>query len=121
MRLLQECIREKKSFVVDNTNPTVEARQRYLVPLRENGIRIIGYFFDVPIEACLKRNQLRTGQARVPAAALYGTRKKLQTPSHQEGFDLLYSVKLTSEDEFQVEILPRSHQADQTQARNENA
>jgi predicted kinase len=29
-RLLQECLDEKRPFVVDNTNPTTEVRRRYI-------------------------------------------------------------------------------------------
>lgn len=94
--LLRECIREGKDFVVDNTNPTIEQRRHYIEAARAAGYTVIGYYFDVPIQDCLERNRARTGKAKIPVPALYGTRKKLQPPTLAEGFDKLFTVTLTA-------------------------
>ena len=44
-QLLEDCFSSGTSFVVDNTNPTRKDRERYIVPAKENGYRIIGYYF----------------------------------------------------------------------------
>jgi predicted kinase len=94
--LLQECLREKRDFVVDNTNPTLEERRRYIAPAREAGFKVIGYYFDVPVQDCIERNKTREGKSRIPIPALYGTRKKLQMPARKEGFDELFTVAIAS-------------------------
>ena len=91
--LLNECLREGKSFAVDNTNPTREDRARYIPLAKENGYRIIGYFMESKIKDCIARNSLREGKARVPDKAIAATSNKLEIPSFDEGFDELYFVK----------------------------
>jgi hypothetical protein len=90
--LLNECIADRKDFVVDNTNPMVEQRKRYISAARAAGYRVTGYFFDVPISECIERNKGRQGKAKIAIPALYGTRKKMQPPSFEEGFDELFLV-----------------------------
>lgn len=90
--LLQACIAMKQRFVVDNTNPTVQDRERYLVVARDAGFRVLGYHFDVALPDLLQRNAARSGKARVPDLAIKGTVKKLQPPALAEGFDALYRV-----------------------------
>lgn len=92
MQLLGDCLRQGKDFVVDNTNPTVDERRRYLEPARAAGYKLKGYLFDVPIEDCIERNKTREGKSRIPIPGLYATRKKMKPPSYEEGFDELFLV-----------------------------
>lgn len=55
--LLTKCIENGESFVVDNTNPTKEVRQKYFDFLKDTDYEIHGYFFKSSIEDCLKRNK----------------------------------------------------------------
>lgn len=43
--LMQLCLETQQPFVVDNTNPTKEERQRYLEAARAAGFRVVGYYF----------------------------------------------------------------------------
>ena len=45
------------------------------------------------LQACIQRNNQRTGSAMIPPAAIAATSNKLQMPSYDEGFDELYFVK----------------------------
>jgi predicted kinase len=101
--LLRACIEMKQHFVVDNTNPTLAERAKYIQPARKAGFRIIGYYFVPDIPACTVRNQQRTGRERVPAKAIVATARRLQPPSFTEGFEILYDVRLTSTQRFIVE------------------
>ncbi|HEX2173697.1 MAG TPA: AAA family ATPase [Dehalococcoidia bacterium] len=92
--LIAACLDLQQRFVVDNTNPTVEDRRRYLEPARSAGFTVHGYYFRVSLGECLRRNSQRAGPAKVPPAGLVGTYRKLQVPSLEEGFDLLYCVGL---------------------------
>jgi predicted kinase len=41
--LLRSCIEVKQPFVVDNTNPSIEERARYIELARSGGFRVVGY------------------------------------------------------------------------------
>ena len=92
--LMDACIEAKQPFVIDNTNPTVEERARYIAPAIAAGFRVVAYHLDLPIAVCIKRNAARQGKQRIPAPAIYGTRKRLQVPTFEEGFQALYTVRL---------------------------
>ncbi|MBR4084944.1 MAG: ATP-binding protein [Lachnospiraceae bacterium] len=92
--LLQECIQDEKSFVVDNTNPTVQDRERYIRLARDKGYSVHGYYFQSAITDCMERNSQREGKARVPDKALACMHSKLELPKLEEGFDKLYYVRI---------------------------
>jgi len=97
-RLLESSIARKLDFVVDNTNPTVEGRKRYIEAAKAAGYTVIGYYFDADIKECLERNGQRTGKAKVPVPGIYRARKLMQPPTYAEGFDQLYNVRLKGTD-----------------------
>ncbi|MEL7604003.1 MAG: AAA family ATPase [Bacillota bacterium] len=88
--LLEECIANGASFVVDNTNPTASDRARYIEPAKAAGYHITGIFFKSVLAECMARNKSRTGKGRIPEVALAATSNKLEMPAWQEGFDELY-------------------------------
>ena len=101
--LLQACLRAKQPFVVDNTNPTVEVRAKYIEAARDARFQIIGYFFDSSLQEAKLRNANRTGRAQVPSHAINITHGKLQRPTLEEGFHALYWVRLAPSGEFLVD------------------
>ena len=78
---------------MDNTNSTKEDRQRYILPAKQAGYRVVGYFLESKLQVCVQRNEQRIGKEKVPAIAIAATSNKLQLPSCLEGFDELYFVK----------------------------
>ena len=97
------------SYVVDNTNPTVEDRQRYIPAARQHGYKVIGYYFRASVRESAERNAKR--DRVVPRIAIAGTSAKLQMPSYSEGFDEIYYVRIkdSSSDKsenFMFEIMP---------------
>lgn len=90
--LLRACLSAKQPFVVDNTNPLQAERAGYIDPAREAGFSVVGYFFEPDPRAAAARNEARPAGKRIPRAGLFGTLKKLERPSREEGFDELYSV-----------------------------
>jgi predicted kinase len=92
--LLQACLQMKQPFVVDNTNPTAADRARYVGPAHLARFRVVAYYFQPDVQGSRARNDLRTGKARVPVGAIYGTAGRLQPPSWEEGFDAIYDVWL---------------------------
>jgi len=110
--LLHACLEAKQPFVVDNTNPTREDRQRYIVPAKQYGFRIVSYYFQANLEDCKQRNLSRTAklmrsapQKIVPLVGLISTAKRLVKPLPCEGFDAIYSVAIATENTFSVEEL----------------
>lgn len=92
--LLQECVESGCSFVVDNTNPTREDREKYIHAAREHGYRVQGYYFQSSVSDCIARNQNREGKAKVPDQAVAATHRKLELPEYGEGFDELFYVRM---------------------------
>ena len=92
--ILEQCLQNRASFVVDNTNPTADDRQRYIKAAREHGYRIEGYFFQSIVRDCVERNSHRSGKACIPEKAIACTSNRLELPSYEEGFDALYFVRI---------------------------
>jgi len=90
--LLRACIDSKTPFVVDNTNPTLIERSRYIQPARAAHFTVTGYFFVIEAAEAARRNAERQGNERVPNVAVYGTQARLERPTLTEGFDQLYTV-----------------------------
>jgi predicted kinase len=101
-RLFETCLEIQQSFAIDNTNPTLEDRKRYIEPAKERGFKIIGYYFESKIADSMQRNQQRSRSQQIPAAGIRSTHAKLVIPSYTEGFDKLYYVRLSPEGGFTV-------------------
>lgn len=93
-QLLGEALGAGRSVVIDNTNPSVTVRAPLIAVARANGAEVVGYFFETDAGTALRRNRAREGHARVPDVAIFATRKQLQPPSYEEGFDRLFDVTL---------------------------
>jgi predicted kinase len=92
--LISEALAAGRSVVIDNTNPDVGTRAPLIALARAHGAQVIGYFFATEARDALRRNRLREGRERVPDVAIFTTRKRLEPPSHDEGFDQVYVVSL---------------------------
>lgn len=93
-RLVETCLEIGQPFVVDNTNPTPEERDRYISLAKSNRFRITGYYFASKISDSIQRNQNRELGQQVPEKAIRGTYSRLVLPTYTEGFDELYYVRL---------------------------
>jgi predicted kinase len=101
--LVEACIAGKAKFVVDNTNLLRDDRARLIQSAKEAGFRVIGYYFESKVADALRRNAARPEEERVPAIAIPGSSNRLQFPSTEEGFDELFFVQLTENNQFNVE------------------
>jgi hypothetical protein len=77
--LIEACLEEGRSFVVDNTNPTVADRRRYIDPAREAGFKVIGYLVEGDSRS------VHVGPAKAAATA-----RRFVRPTPEEGFDELW-------------------------------
>lgn len=100
--LLKSCIEMKQSFVIDNTNPTVEDRERYLGAVKGTEFEIIGYYFQSQLSVCIERNNSRSEAERIPERGIRGVYSKLEIPTLNEGFDRLYYVSIKENGEFVI-------------------
>ena len=89
---LDEAIKSGENIVIDNTNPTIEERARYISAVSGHGYKIEGYFMQSRLQECIERNEHRTGKEKVPRTAIAATSNKLELPDYNEGFDALYFV-----------------------------
>ncbi len=101
--LFNACLAAKQSVVIDNTNPTLEDRQRYIKPAKEKEFQVIGYYFESKIEDCKIRNSQRQEKKVIPVVAILATAKKLVIPSYQEGFEKLFYVRIDRHYSFIIE------------------
>ena len=101
-QLVEAALQAGRSVVVDNTNPTVEERASLIELGQLYSAQILGYYFQSKVSDCLKRNQQRTGKARIPDVGIYATTKKLVPPSYAEGFHQLFYVKMTENSAFEI-------------------
>jgi predicted kinase len=102
-RLLRACIDGLQPFVVDNTNPTRAERAVYVWAARDAGFRVVGYYFRSRVEDCLRRNERRSADRRVPLKGILGTAGRLEIPTLDEGFDELHYVRIDESGGFVVE------------------
>jgi hypothetical protein len=101
--LLDWCLDYQQPFTVDNTNPTAAERAIYIAPAKAAGFRVVGYVFVSDVPASIRRNEDRSGAARVPPAAIGGTKRRLELPTLSEGFHALHLVRIGDDGRFVVE------------------
>lgn len=92
---IDEVFQAGNDMVIDNTNPTVEERRKYILRAKEKGYKVVGFFMQSRLQECVARNEQREGKEKVPPKAIAATSNKLEIPSYEEGFDELYFVRLT--------------------------
>src|SRR6185437_16675587 len=90
--LLKTCLDAGQSFVIDNTNPTVDDRARYIPQCRAAGFRVIGYYLQIPLREAIARNNARPPKQRVPVPAIISAFNRLQIPTLDEGFDEVHTI-----------------------------
>lgn len=101
--LYDACLACGQNAVIDNTNPTVVDRARYIGPAKETGAEVVGYYFSSRVSDAMRRNAERETAKRVPDKAILGTAGRFELPSRDEGFDALYYVTCLEPRGFSVE------------------
>lgn len=99
---LEASISTSLPFVVDNTNPTMDERQKYIELGKKHRYKIVGYYFEPNYDLSNERNEQRQGKDKIPEVGIKSTLKMLQIPYYDEGFDELYLVRSLNEG-FEVE------------------
>ncbi|MDR3012101.1 MAG: ATP-binding protein, partial [Chitinispirillales bacterium] len=97
---IEACLKAKQPLVIDNTNPTVNDRRKYIDMAKNGGFRVIGCYFESDVDAALARNEKRVGKENLPAVAIKSTYSKLESPTFIEGFDELFYVSIDMNGDF---------------------
>ncbi|MFA6294484.1 MAG: hypothetical protein WC637_22020 [Victivallales bacterium] len=100
--LFEACLKMKQPFVVDNTSPTAEDRQRYIPMAKAAKFRITSYYFVSNIKDAIMRNSERDCNKFIPSYAIMGTHGRLESPTYEEGFDMIYCVRIKKAGGFAV-------------------
>lgn len=109
-RQLEDALRANKTVVVDNTNVTRTARATIISMAKRYNVPVIGYWFKVPVEECIRRNQLR--ERKVPEQMIYQMQRMFDEPALEEGFQQLKEVDFAPEAvPAKAEIRPKSPKA----------
>ncbi len=95
----------RRCLVVDNTNPTAAERAVYVGPALAHGFRVVAYWLDAPPRQALARNAMREGRERIPVPRVLGTYKRLQVPSLEEGFEIVFRVRSEDRERFLLDPL----------------
>jgi hypothetical protein len=77
--LIADCLEQRRPFVVDNTNPTVADRARYVAPAREAGFKVVCYLVEGD------GRSVHVGPGTAAATA-----RRFVRPAPEEGFDELF-------------------------------
>jgi predicted kinase len=100
--LLRACLDARQPFVVDNTNTTIDARRRYVVPARLAGFRLIAFYFHTDVGDAIARTRDRTDKLSVRPGAIVTTHRRLQPPTKQEGWARIHVVSINGQSTFSV-------------------
>lgn len=103
--LFEAALASKTKIVIDNTNPNIEARNRYIARAKAADFEIIAYYFATDLNSTLQRNCQRTGKANIPEAGVRATYKKLEIPKLTEGFSEIYQVQIVDGQQFSIQLL----------------
>nr|XP_002127397.1 bifunctional polynucleotide phosphatase/kinase [Ciona intestinalis] len=85
-----------KSVAIDNTNPDIESRKRYIDCAKERKCPCRCLYFDISIEHAFHNNRFRelsgTAHDIISSMIIYSHRKKFVEPTTKEGFDEIVKV-----------------------------
>jgi predicted kinase len=104
-RFVDLCLETRQRFVVDKVNATREDRRPYVERAREAGFAVTACWLDVAPRDAIARNARRAAEWQVPVPAILGTRKRLQPPALDEGFDAVWRVWPAADGGFVVDLV----------------
>ena len=74
------CLRDRKPFVWNATNLTVRTRRRIVELCEAYGARTRIVYLEAPWDVTLERNDVRSGDARVPVGVIERMLARLEPP-----------------------------------------
>ena len=120
-------LKNGRSVVIDNTNPDVESRSRYLDIAKELKVPARCFVFDVPLEHAKHNERFRRLvpklvppkdkneklHTKVPDVAFHSFKNKFKMPTTSEGFIEVKTIKFQAKfDDDRLEALYKSYLID---------
>jgi predicted kinase len=91
MDYIEQCLKQGKSIVVDDTNLTKDIRKMHIDMAKRYGAKMIGIFMKTSIGLLHQRRMRRNEQ--FPLVAIHRQLRDLETPTNDEGFETLVVKK----------------------------
>ena len=91
LEYIEDCLKEGKSVVVDDTNLTQNIRKQHIDLAKKYNAKIIGIFMNTSTGLLHQRRMKRNEQ--FPLVVINKQLKELETPTKDEGFDALIVKK----------------------------
>ena len=91
MNYIEQCLKQGKSIVVDDTNLTKDIRKMHIDMAKKYNAKMIGVFMNTSIGLLHQRRMRRNEQ--FPLVAINRQLKEIETPTKDEGFDTLVVKK----------------------------
>lgn len=95
MELINKALKNDYSVIADATHLTPGSRRKLLSNLTVAPSSIVCFYFDLPFDVCLSRNETRSGRKFVPKDVMESMYKNFKIPTYSEGFDYIYKVNNT--------------------------
>jgi len=91
LKYIEECLKERKNVVVDDTNLTQNIRKQHIDLAKKYNAKVIGIFMNTSISLLHQRRMRRNEQ--FPLVVINKQLKEIETPTKDEGFDVLIVKK----------------------------
>lgn len=98
--LIDNLLKIKKSFVIDNLNITKKIRKKYIELARQNGFDVFCYYFKTDIDNALRRNNGRKNS--ISPSVVRSTHNNIQEPDISEGFSNIFVVCCSSDKNYTI-------------------
>ena len=95
-----QMLQSGKSVVIDNTNPDIESRSRYINCAKKHSIRVRCFLFTTSLQQAKHNNKFRdltsndSTSAKVTDIAFNVYKSKFVKPTLKEGFDEIISITI---------------------------